>query len=143
MLDKLSYLAGLIDGEGCISISQWDGQPSVRLFVINTDYRLMKWLVANFGGRVSKKTLSMRNQKDTYSWAPSSKAHMQEVLVSVRSYLVLKQRQADHALEFMRLTDRSNLRRDTLGRILGPSPENMIRRKEIVLANGLLNKRGI
>ncbi len=46
---KLAYIAGLIDGEGHLSISKCNGQLiSPRLTITNTSKQLMKWLKLNF-----------------------------------------------------------------------------------------------
>jgi hypothetical protein len=48
-----SALAMCIDCEGCISISHNKSQGiyNQEISVVNTDRRLMDWLVSNFGGR--------------------------------------------------------------------------------------------
>ena len=73
MLDDLSYLAGLIDGEGHIGIhSNGRKTPTSRLrrrFVIEvgmTSETVIDWLHANFGG--SKRRLRKNNPKWKQQW---------------------------------------------------------------------------
>jgi len=58
-VEQLSYLAGIIDGEGSICVDLQRANPkygrkhdyfTLRLSIVNTDKNLMDWLVTNFQG---------------------------------------------------------------------------------------------
>jgi hypothetical protein len=130
MSDKRSkciYLAGILDGEGHITIQRSrtrnkrfrkDGSFHVSesrhyitaIGIINTDVRLMKWLVSNFGGNYSDKS-SNRNHttwKHSYQWFPTGGSRSKELLLlSVLPYLILKREQAILGLSNLRLVGES------------------------------------
>lgn len=69
---NIDYLAGLVDGEGCIRL-----HPSnrgeyrkyyPRLQVTNTYKPLLELLVSTYGGAISGPKRSKISQKDTYDW---------------------------------------------------------------------------
>lgn len=110
---SLEYLAGIVDGEGCISIHCQKQHRSNRngrcyphyalgISVFQQDVRLMKWLVAHFGGQYYKHS-HVGEHSQGYSWhAPTGKDREQFIL-SLIPYLLLKQEQAKLALEYTRL----------------------------------------
>jgi hypothetical protein len=92
----LAYLAGILDGEGSISIC---GSPRnvVRVGISNTDEGLIKWL-ASIGGGVSKKTPSP-NCKQCYHWQVYSRFDVRAFLIAVVPYMRIKQNKAILAIE--------------------------------------------
>ncbi|MCJ7828131.1 MAG: LAGLIDADG family homing endonuclease [Dehalococcoidia bacterium] len=76
----LAYTAGIMDGEGCISITCNKKKSSrkgieyrIRVNVANTNEWLVNWLKFNFGGCVTK-ARPRENCKQMYQWVLSSKA---------------------------------------------------------------------
>src|ERR1035438_1061932 len=107
---KYGYLAGIVDGEGTITICRSEyvakktGNPtigySVKVQVKNTDVRLMKWLKSRFGGEYySDNSKRPSNWKDSYVWFHASESK-QELLLAILPYLIVKREQALVALEF-------------------------------------------
>lgn len=147
MSDKANwgYLAGLIDGEGHISITRSD-KPITRtqrgktkiyaapvrygivVGVSNTDIRLMKKLKELFGSSYSggKPFKNHPNWKPKYQWIVAGNKNKELLLLAVLPYLVLKREQAIIALEFLRLRNEK-------------APE---KRQELYERNIALNKRG-
>ena len=143
---KWGYLAGLIDGEGHISITRSD-KPEYRtqrgkmklhpcpvryglvVAVTNTDIRLMKWLKEMFGGSYNggKPFKGHPNWKPKYQWNVCGNKEKELILLALLPYLVLKREQAIIALEFARLRNEK-------------APE---KRQELYERNIVLNKRGI
>jgi len=108
-----SYLAGLMDGEGHISLLKnrkhlkSDGFAlTLNIGITNTNLPLMKWLVSNFGGvyytRYSSDNSNPR-WSDRYDWFPKGRKNKEELLLGVLPYLIIKREQAEIALEFLRL----------------------------------------
>jgi len=103
-----SYLAGIVDGEGNISITQntrkngWN-QFQFLFSIKNTDLRLMQWLVENFGGVYYNQPSSNLTWKLSYSWRPKGRKNKEEILLGILPYLLLKKEQALLALEYVRL----------------------------------------
>jgi hypothetical protein len=120
---KWSYLAALIDGEGCISIYKRvsEGEKytrihkvrsntnpynmfSLRISVTNTYVPLMKWLVANFGGVYYQKREANEKHKASYEWRPKGRANVEKMLLGILPYMIIKTDQAKLALEYIRMT---------------------------------------
>lgn len=106
--EQWAYLAGIIDGEGCICIHGqkcWNRKRTKRytyytlfLTVGNTSYRLLKWLHDNFGGSLAP-AKKKENRRQVWHWNTASK-HAEDILTRVLPYLVIKKDQAELALEF-------------------------------------------
>ena len=98
-LEDWVYLAGIIDGEGSIQI---DHHPpynyNVKLSVVNTDRRLLDWIVDRWPAPVH--SYERVGQKRTYQWSTSN-AYAASVIKGVRPYLTIKREQADLAIEFL------------------------------------------
>lgn len=105
----LAYMAGIIDGEGCIGINRRDhpnGSTYYRMHVrvTNTDRRLLDWIAERWGGSVSG---PLRNDygnasgrcRAVYQWQVSGD-RAAAMLLGVRPFLVLKASQALLAVEF-------------------------------------------
>lgn len=107
---KWAYLAGLIDGEGCICIYRsYNSKSSCFAYsrgivVANTDYKVMKWLVEHFGGKI--KTGPPRNlerHKRRYGWIPSGTKNLEKITLAILPYMVIKRQQALVFLDFLRI----------------------------------------
>jgi len=118
MSDKATYgyLAGILDGEGHITITRGtikgrkvDGSDCVNYVctvgVRNTDKRLMTWLQQRFGGNIypNKPSKNRPNWKTSFNWQLFGNKNLELLLLAVLPYLQLKKEQANIALEFLRL----------------------------------------
>jgi hypothetical protein len=102
-----AYLAGLFDGEGSVNIfkqpSRKDMKSSayfVEISIGNTHKGVLKWVLEHFGGRLTHNAerYTKRNQR-TWRWRASSH-EAYEILIAMRPYLIVKQEQAQVAIEF-------------------------------------------
>ena len=119
---RWGYLAGLLDGEGHITICRSDspfyrtikgvrtkrtGQARYGLVVAvsNTDIRLMNKLKSWFGGSYNggKPFKNHPNWNPKYQWNVCGNKNKELILLAVMPYLVLKREQAKLALEYTRL----------------------------------------
>lgn len=73
----LAYLAGIIDGEGCIHIGYYFNKSQnistyhTLIQITSTDIALIKWLEENFGGKTSIYTKAQTPKNSTlkpYTW---------------------------------------------------------------------------
>lgn len=89
-----AYVAGLIDGEGSITVSH--GRPVV--YIYNTSLALMEWIVAHVGGafRVSH----CAGRSPCHVWTVASARNVHRLLSMVLEFLVIKR---DKALNHLRL----------------------------------------
>ena len=105
-----AYLAGILDGEGSISVQRQRSGKRMLVYhkllvrVCNTDYRLMAWLKASYGGSVRSERRSA-DRKVIYHWTVSGVAATR-ALAGIEPHLIIKRERALTAL--------------ALGRLIGP-----------------------
>jgi hypothetical protein len=94
---KLSYAAGLFDGEGCVLFYiRRDHTIIYAVEVANCDRRALDWLQANFGGRINVKT--MRRKHTLGMWTlngPRATVFAKAIL----PYSILKREQLELFIE--------------------------------------------
>jgi hypothetical protein len=114
---QLAYLAGVMDGEGTISmcdkrITKRKSRGirktkkvyrarvnfSTTITVANTDPRIMDWLLDNFGGAVSHSKRQHSHWKAKITWIMPTKK-ITYLLTAIIPYLVLKKEQAHLMIE--------------------------------------------
>lgn len=103
--EHLAYLAGIIDGEGCISVYlQKKGTLVVRIIIGNTNPLLVNWLKTHVTGlgNVHFKPSQRPNWKGCWVWECSTRA-AEAVLIAVRPWLVLKAAQADLVISALKV----------------------------------------
>lgn len=128
-----SYLAGLFDGEGCISICTNNTHTGTGyvfcIQITNTNQKLMKWLIEHFGGVYYSQDGTSRpaHWKPSFRWRVKGRKNEEEFLLGVLPYLVVKREQALLALEFVR----------------GWYERDPAWRNEIATKMKILNRRGI
>lgn len=93
---RIDYLAGAIDGEGCVTFTQraqapWAYTPNV--YVVNTNRAWLKKLKQNFGGTLVPHGRHSPRHKFLYSLRWSGPA-AQRLLRRVLPFLLMKQKQA-------------------------------------------------
>ncbi len=130
---KYSYLAGIIDGEGCFCIGAGRRQKwgvinyNPQILVGNTDHRLTAWLKENFGGVTFTQRPNNPRCKIPSIWRLSKKKDMELLILAIMPYLIIKKERAIVFLEFLRL----------------PPIMNPERREELWKQLSILNKRGV
>lgn len=90
---NLAYLAGIIDGEGCIGFTRIRGQLIPRITVTNTDQSLIDDLKTAFGGHILKRKPHQANWKAASQWTIQN-AKAVNLLDKVYKYLRIKDMQA-------------------------------------------------
>jgi hypothetical protein len=101
-------LAAYIDGEGCICVagSKRSRQMYMKVFIANTDYRLMLWFQSTFGGTINgKQRYDRERHRPCYVWTVCSEVAW-FILLCCEPYLIAKRDQADVALKFQRTMTR-------------------------------------
>jgi hypothetical protein len=96
-LMESAYIAGVVDGEGCVSLVRSAGGrlPYPSLSVSNTHYGLMLYLTSHFGStRPILRAAPRTNHKDCYQLA-IERGRAVVVLRRIRPWLVVKAAQAD------------------------------------------------
>lgn len=108
---KLAYLAGIVDGEGTISIkTEHSTRPcTIYLTVANTNYEMIKIFEVEFGGKVRLRKWSenqikrgSNNWKNCYEWI-LTKRQASNAVFKLYPYLKIKKRQAQLILRVARI----------------------------------------
>lgn len=107
---KLSYAAGIIDGEGCIyaAIRTYNGYPStfLQLGVVMCSEIVIQWLHETFGGSVYVSQPPSANHQVRFSWQVRGR-NAPKVLKSLLPYLLEKRKRAVLAIELGGMIGRS------------------------------------
>ena len=93
-----AYLAGIIDGEGCIGIHKNHKKVLLRVHVYNTNRVLLEWIQDRFGIIIHDR-VRQANWKRQYSCQFNGIAAL-DLLKTVYPYLVLKKAQARIAFSY-------------------------------------------
>jgi len=135
----LAYIAGIIDGEGFITIRcdrKANDKHSLYVGVGNTERWLLEWLRANFGGKLVT-SHKPEGYKDFFQWAIVSRS-AGNFLELVLPYLRLKKGQAELALQFQekKYNEATGKRRGSR------TSDEIIYEKACQVLMSALNKRG-
>lgn len=104
----LAYMAGIVDGEGCIAIERFRNQPSrnppsycyrLKIRIGNTNQGLIEYLRLSLGGSV--KTVKPRTERDKEAWEWYTAGEPAvEYIKLLLPYLRIKRPQAELGIKF-------------------------------------------
>jgi hypothetical protein len=107
---SVRYLAGLVDGEGCIDfqrgfnkgVGQLYIRPRVRITMVD-GLHLLPNIQNNFGGhcRINDRSNGNENWQPATTWSISSKHEVQKFLSAIVNHLIIKKEQAKFALWYL------------------------------------------
>ena len=102
-MDALSYIAGILDGEGSIELKmQRKGTLDLTVHIFNSDWPLFEWIETHFGGKtydIHRRARTEKPQwKPVYNWNIGGQRG-RDFLLSVSPNLLIKRPQADLAVE--------------------------------------------
>ena len=105
--ERIAYIAGIIDGEGCITITRrkirrlktdnWYYEPQV--IISNTNKELLRFCAECYGGWITKLRKCKSNHSIAYQWKVTGN-EMRSLLDAVNPYLIVKRKQANIVLLF-------------------------------------------
>ncbi|OGR83977.1 MAG: hypothetical protein A2901_02465 [Elusimicrobia bacterium RIFCSPLOWO2_01_FULL_54_10] len=106
-----AYLAGLIDGEGTITLTRnsKSQHPQPQVSIANNNLRILKWVRSKMGmGSLLTKMPKKATHNVAYTWQVNRAGGSFKVLRAVYPYLRVKKRQAAIILnEYPRVTPRN------------------------------------
>ena len=109
---KYAYLAGIIDGEGCLTVGAGKKETCINynaiILVQNTSRKMIDWLQSKFGGQVYLSKKETEKTKAAWMWRITKKKDIEILLLAVLPYLIVKREQAKVLLNFVRLTPDMN-----------------------------------
>ena len=97
-MDKVekAYLAGIIDGEGTVTLSKHhkNETPGPEVSVANNNLKLLKWIQKQTGGVICSKKKYRTHHHDSYAW------HIRQdralcFLNGIKDFLIIKKQQAE------------------------------------------------
>lgn len=94
--NKLSYLAGIIDGEGYIKIEKWG---TIRITVSMTDKNVIKWIYNNFGGVYTVQKRKTVTGKIIYTWRMNQTRDLLFLMFMIIPYLIVKRKKVIDSLK--------------------------------------------
>lgn len=103
------YIAGLIDGEGCIDMQigritvkgneQFYCRPRLRVTLAGLAGPLvLDQLASNFGGHFDKTRFGNEKWQPAYTWSLTGKTHLRSFLQNIVNHLIIKKEQAKFAI---------------------------------------------
>jgi hypothetical protein len=117
---KWAYIAAAVDMDGCICISRTQlltsaGNPyygyDLKVSIGNTYRPVHKWFVEHFGGEYRAKSKSSTKLSDEPGWewfVSGGYKRIEQFLLGILPYLVIKREQAKVALCYIRLNGEVN-----------------------------------
>ena len=114
---EAAYMAGILDGEGSLSIGNFSGNRKngdrhyqTNIAVCSTDIELIDWIHSTFGGyrgAYTPKQMSKNGRKQVYKWQCSSDRllHICEITLP---YLTIKKRQAEILIQMRKTFNNSH-----------------------------------
>jgi hypothetical protein len=140
---EAAYIAGIVDGEGCITVSRrYDPTCKLGFYlrpfitVANTDKEMLSFCRDTTGaGRLIYYVSRQANHRNAWRWNVWTQ-QAGDVLRVIVPYLITKRRQAELLLELI------DLQAKKYGRTVVPASEKA-RRVEIESEIKALNRRGI
>jgi hypothetical protein len=92
--NKIAYLSGLIDGEGCLRFYKCG---SIRLTIGMTDKKTIYWIYDTFGGQIYKNKI--KSGKIFYQWSMHQGKDLYYLLLLCIPFLITKQKIAIKGFE--------------------------------------------
>lgn len=90
---EAAYAAGILDGEGSISLVRVHKtrSPSPQVSVSSTDRELLNWLQERFGGTIVRKRTYKPHHSPSYDWKVTDRKAL-SVLACLRPFLVIRRK---------------------------------------------------
>jgi hypothetical protein len=100
MLDS-AYVAGFIDGEGCLMIQR----TSLIISVAQCKRDVLDRLATQYGGRVYVQHAATEKWRSAWQWQVYNRLAY-DILTEIRPHLLVKSDEADHCIKFWEAVDR-------------------------------------
>ena len=101
-INKLNYLAGIIDGEGALGIYTHKGGYvcyGLHMSVTNTNRELLDWIKDNFGGKVYNHYDRRPNNATSWAWHMNKNQQIYKMCKLILPYLIVKREICELVIE--------------------------------------------
>ncbi len=143
-----AYVAGSIDGEGCLDIQKrirTDDKNKIhhrpRLRISLTEKELIEWLQKSFGGNISTR-IGIDNYKDSYTWSLMGGRLLPSFLQKIYPYLKIKRKQAEVIIKCLKTLNPESYTTNSSGYFPKLKEEVARDREEFYFQSRQLNQRG-
>ena len=91
-----AYLAGLVDGEGTVTLMKHhrNETPTPNVAIANNNLELLEWVRAKAGGMIVSKKRRLPHHRDSYVWVVRQDRAIR-FLDEIKQYLIVKRQQAE------------------------------------------------
>ncbi len=96
---KYAYIAGLIDGEGCIRIHKNNGGHDMHVVINQNDGRILDYCLGVFGGKIYRNPDASCRTSELWKWIISGEKAA-AMLKKVLPFLIRKKKEAEVAIAF-------------------------------------------
>jgi len=103
-----AYAAGIVDGEGTITLHDHGKRTALTVAVFNSEPRVCVWLQERYGGSIGQ-NIRPDPHRIMYAWRCSSSL-ASKFLNNIYPYLIIKKQQADIALAYLKTVGRRGQR---------------------------------
>ena len=136
------YIAGLVDGEGCITINKTGRWGAVSLTITNTCKSVLDDVCSYYqGGLVSLHHRASPPRRQCWTFRAYGKSAV-KIILSIAAYLRIKRNQAALALYYWR--SRRKLKAESGHKGFKPLPTGITNTRTTIMNKiHLLNKRGV
>jgi hypothetical protein len=95
-LAERAYIAGIVDGEGTITLTRKhrNNIHSPEITVANTDLRLLEWLKERLGGLIKKKVRKLPQHSQAYTWIITNNRAI-GVMNEIQEFLIIKRKHSE------------------------------------------------
>ena len=139
------YLAGILDGEGYISIKpeyaigRTHYKPVIKMALTDKTAYILFEIKDLLGGHIHKRTFTNQKHNDAYCWEVQTFDAVKKVLDYVRPYLILKRKQADIVNELIKTKSDTISADGTFTKI---NPQVLAKRQRLYNLVRELNRQG-
>jgi hypothetical protein len=112
------WLAGFVDGEGCVSVCRNPKLHTVQLIVAQSEPKVLFAICVKFPSGIVKERVQKGHRGFTIRWCGRN---VIPVLEYIKDHVICKRRQVDYALEMAKLINSTSI----------PSVSNSKRREEL------------
>ncbi len=152
--DDFIYLAGFIDGEGCIRLvahnkyrARANRHPSYHLSfgLANKHLPTLQWMQKRFGGSIHLKSRLNKNAAIAWEYRLSARPYLTSLLTGIAPYSKVKRDQVELALAFLELPPVKKVVISSRGKtwpLISGRASDYLARTDIVERFTALNRRG-
>lgn len=101
---EAAYAAGLIDGEGCLSLAyhhnKMGSNVNSSIEVTNRNRECLEFLLERFGGSILELHPKMVNASPAFKWVLWGREAITRVLITIRPYSIVKRVQIEVILDY-------------------------------------------